>query len=165
MTRWHGAQAPVSLEDYRLRTTQHPETGCWEYAGKFKDKDGYALVWYPGSHGKRLVRLHRLVWELTHEAIPPTVHVCHTCDNPPCINPEHLFTGTSRDNNDDKVRKGRHARGETAGRSKLTDMQVREMRALYAAGGESTNTLARRFGITQATTWKIVRRLAWRHVE
>jgi hypothetical protein len=64
---------------------------------------GYGVL----SKGGKQYLAHRLVWEENHGPIPPGMHVLHRCDNKPCINPEHLFLGTSADNMQDKIRKGR----------------------------------------------------------
>ena len=75
---------------------------CWEWTDGC-DGDGYGVV---GAGGKT-VRAHRVAWEVAHGPIPDGVHVLHQCDNPPCINPAHLFLGTQADNMADKVAKGR----------------------------------------------------------
>ena len=80
-------------------------TGCWEWAGA-RDKDGYGQT--PPLDGRSgAVRAHRLAWTLTNGPIPKGLLVCHHCDNPACINPDHLWLGTSTDNNRDRERKGR----------------------------------------------------------
>lgn len=82
----------------------HPVLGtrCWEWTGC--RVRGYGQLFRaPGTPD----RTHRISWELAHGAIPPGMYVCHKCDNPPCVNPEHLFVGTSSDNHRDCVAKGR----------------------------------------------------------
>ena len=78
------------------------------------------------SVSKMPLRAHRVSWELFRGAIPDGLHVLHRCDNPACVNPEHLFLGTATDNMADKYRKGRQARGEGVARPKLTEAKVRE---------------------------------------
>jgi hypothetical protein len=81
-------------------------TGCWEWANR-KDRDGYGRIthkWYK-VHGKS--GAHQLSYIAHTGVIPTGMLVCHTCDNPSCINPTHLFLGTPQDNMDDKKKKGR----------------------------------------------------------
>jgi hypothetical protein len=86
--------------------------------------------------------------------------VCHHCDNPPCINPAHLFLGTHADNVADMDRKGRRRHmngfGEQAHHVKLTDAQVAEIRRRYATGSETQAELADAFGVGQSQIWRIV---------
>src|SRR5215468_8026003 len=91
----------------RVSTAQ---SGCWVWLG-YQDVEGYgSLRW----HG-RTVRAHRLAYELTYGPVPADVCVCHTCDVPACVNPQHLWVGTNRDNQDDCTRKGRRPIGERHG--------------------------------------------------
>lgn len=142
------------------------------------DRSGDCWVWTGGTdqHGygqfvaqNRRLRAHRVAYELTHGAIPDDTSVCHRCDNPPCVRPDHLFLGSHQDNMDDMNRKGRHgrspARGETAGNAKLTDAAVREMRALWAAGGLTKRAIAKRFGISDSNISRILNGQSWTHVE
>lgn len=123
-----------------------------------------------GRDGKNLLA-HRVAYELHHgQSIPRGQCVLHRCDNPPCCNPKHLFLGTRRDNLVDMYSKRRrqydgYAKGAKHGNAKLTDDNVREMRALYAAKQATQWDLAHRFGLTQSTVWAILVRRTWRHVE
>jgi len=76
--------------------------------------------------------------------------VCHHCDNPPCVNPAHLFVGTHSDNMADMVAKGRSRRGENAGPARLTNAEAEEIRKARD-GGESCTAIARRFGVSMTT--------------
>lgn len=82
--------------------------GCWEWQG------GKVRYGYGGFHDEnhRLRFAHRYSWEMHNGPIPKGLFVCHTCDNPPCINPAHLFIGTPKDNTQDMIRKGRSAQGQ-----------------------------------------------------
>lgn len=104
-------------------------------------------------------------WEFANGPIPAGMKICHTCDNPPCVNPAHLFVGTDADNMADMARKGRasknltkvYTRGNEHHNAKLTDEQVGELRREYEAGGTSQSRLAVKFGVSQALVSKIVR--------
>jgi len=130
--------------------------GCWEWQGRCDDK-GYGAVGFRS----RPARAHRVAWILAHGEIAPEFVVCHSCDNPPCCNPAHLFLGTQIENIAD-----RHAKGRTVpppSRAKLTDEQVHELRDLYAAGWTQTR-LAARFPVSRGNISKILNRRLYSHV-
>jgi hypothetical protein len=99
-----------------------------------------------------------------HGPIPNGMLVCHTCDNRPCINIEHLFLGTHADNSSDMVSKGRQAQGERNGNAKLTLEQVTEIRSRYVprSAHANTYTLAREFGVSRSAISLIVNTRQWR---
>lgn len=119
-----------------------------------------------GQFGKPRIRAHRVSWELAYGPIPDGRWVLHKCDNPGCVNPDHLFLGDAQTNEADKVSKDRQAKGETVGAAVLTTNQVLEIRKLYRRGDRraSQAALARRFGVDQTTVGQIVRRFTWKHV-
>lgn len=98
-----------------------PDSGCWNWIGGV-DKVGYGRIWDMRVKGNSNYA-HRVSYEL-HYADPGDMLVCHKCDNRKCVNPEHFFLGTRKDNMDDKVEKNRQSMGEYSGRNKLTDAQV-----------------------------------------
>lgn len=101
------------------------DTGCWEWAGsKLKNSYGRMLV-----RGKNIIA-HRYSWEVRNGKIPDKMYVCHKCDNPCCINPDHLFIGTHEDNMLDMVKKKRGAVGQLI---KLSDAKIAEIRDCWAA--------------------------------
>lgn len=120
-------------------------SNCTLHTGA-KDRHGHGRKWRNG----RVHQAHRLAWEDAFGAIPQGIFVCHHCDVPNCINPEHLFLGTPAENSRDMVQKRRSAIGEMNGASKLTELQALEIRR-RTLGGESTRKLAREFGVSQRT--------------
>ncbi len=116
---------------------------CWLYTGQ-PHKDGYGEFYINDARGKVLA--HRFSWELTFGS-PGKWFVLHTCDNPACVNPNHLDLGTQQDNMADKMSKGRHPRGTVVYNAKLTEDDVREIRSSTLKGVE----LAELFGISQKT--------------
>lgn len=137
---------------------------CWPWLGG-RFKNGYGSFYLDG----RAVGAHRVAYMLHHGGALPTRFTCHRCDNPRCCNPAHLFQGSASANTQDAVRKGRHRtpngnhgnqrRGEQHGNAKLTDQQVREIRAKARAGGRGlVARLSREYDTPYATIYDIVRR-------
>jgi hypothetical protein len=132
--------------------------GCWLWTGK-KHQHGYGLL-RAGRQNDSYLRAHRVAWEIINGPIPPGLCVLHRCDVPACVRPDHLFLGTQTDNNRDKHAKGRTARGEQAGRAKLTILQVREIRARHTAGA-TQRALATEYGVTENAVWNLVNGRTW----
>jgi len=138
---------------------------CWPWM-RCKYHDGYGHVWF----NSRNERAHRVAYMLAVGPIPCSQDILHSCDNPPCCRPDHLFSGTQEDNARDMVRKGRNAKGDQAARkgeknrrAKLTDQKIREIRR-RAASGELQISLAREFKVGSSNMSRIVRRINWRHI-
>lgn len=127
--------------------------GCWNWLGN-KFKDGC------GSFGVRhkYWRTSRLSYILQHGHIQDNLLVCHTCDNPGCVNPDHLFLGTNEDNAKDKVSKSRQSclHGTSNGRAKISHTQVEEIRKLYKSGNSSAKSIGALFGIGASQTLRII---------
>lgn len=132
---------------------------CDEWGGA-RDRDGYGRLQRYGLSWLA----HRLEWTTKRGPIPQGMAVLHRCDNPPCREINHLFLGTHADNMADRRAKGRQARGEAVGTSKLTEALVREMRARHAAGGVSYRSLAREHGLAHATVRRAIVGAAWKAV-
>lgn len=129
-------------------------SGCWEWRG-------VRSTWNYGMVNGRSA--HRIAYTRAHGSIPEGMFICHRCDNPPCVNPDHLFAGTPAENTADAIAKGRMARGEKAGPSRLTKATVLEIRA-RAAAGELQYRIAEDIGVCNMTISHIVRRKSWTHI-
>jgi len=135
--------------DKEKSTIFYNGTRCWEWAA------GHTVAGYGIMSIDRVVYYaHRISYEINYEQFPGKMFVLHHCDNPPCVNPGHLFLGTAKDNAVDKVSKGRQSRlfGEKSGKHKLTDKQVDEIKQRYkwfGVGGNSSACLAKEFDVSQ----------------
>jgi hypothetical protein len=128
--------------------------GCWLWMG-CKRWDGYGRYNLGPS---RQMTAHRRSWELTHGVtLSPKVHVLHLCDNPPCVNPAHLRTGTHLENMADCSRKGR------VGNRKLKPEDIRHIRSVPVKWGVKT-ALARQYGVAPSTIDVIIRGEKWKHL-
>lgn len=128
---------------------------CWLWTASFVS-GGYGAFSWEGQ----TLKAHRLAWMHAYGDIPEGLSVCHKCDNPPCCNPRHLFLGTALDNARDRNSKRRQAIGERQGPSKLTEDQVRAIRA----SALSNSKAAKEFGVSQGLISFIRTRKYWRHV-
>lgn len=135
---------------------------CWMWEAAL-DEAGYATLWVDG----RGVHASRVMWELERGPIPAGLFALHRCDNPRCVNPNHLFLGTHADNMADMKQKkrgrGRVALGEDNHWAKLRTSDVIAIRE-SAAVGASLSYIARTYGVTQKAIRLIVNRTNWRHV-
>ena len=134
---------------------------CWLWTG-YRDRWGYGVA----SRDKRAILAHRLAYELTYGPIPAGQVVCHRCDNPACVRPDHLWLGTPLDNERDKIAKGRKhtQRGARNSRAKLTAQDVTAIRAAHDAG-QNADALASAYGVTAYTIHDIVTFRSWRHLD
>ena len=143
------------------RYTEPREGGCVEWVGS-RDKNGYGRITTKVDGITRAFRSHRLAWELAHGPIPAGLWVLHLCDNPPCVNLDHLLLGTARDNNHDMKAKGRARyvspvlglKGTSNPSSKLTDSDVRAIRARKREGA-SNSAVGTEFGVDPSTVSRI----------
>lgn len=138
------------------RTVKGPS--CWICTGH-PGKARYPHI-SSKAEGKCGVLAHRLAWELAYGPIPTGERVCHRCDNPCCVNPDHLFLGSQKENIHDCIRKGRR---NAWGRQKLHETDVLAIRARVAAG-ELQKAVARAFGVKHNTISGIVNGHSWKHL-
>lgn len=134
---------------------------CWLWTRK-PGMDGYGKVSFTEGDNKITYRAHRFAHLIT-KGDPANNLVCHTCDNPICVNPDHLFLGDNTTNQQDMISKRRDNRAKGEGLSKLTDNEVLEIRR-RAANKEKQNALAVEFGLTKNGIWHIVHRTTWKHI-
>lgn len=128
---------------------------CWLWMAA-KNQFGYGTILWEGKPRKA----HRVSYFLEHGKFDPKLDVCHTCDNPACVNPKHLFLGTAQVNIDDMMRKGR----QRSGTQRLTPAQVEEIRAKHRAAQGKYGTLARlgrEYGVTRNCIWMVVHEYNW----
>ena len=135
--------------------------GCWEWTGK-QDIQGYGTIYIALT--RRIVRAHRVAFEFFNGPIPEDHCVCHRCDNPPCVNPAHLFLGTDAENSADRGAKGRQYIGSQVTVSKLNEAAIREIRS-RSARGEPTRELCNHFKVHKNTINRAIARITWRHVQ
>ena len=133
------------------------ETGCWNVISHVPEDNGRIHV----TRNRQLLRTHRYSYELAYGPIPDGLFVCHRCDNPRYINPEHLFLGTQRENMQDATQKGRMPYGEINVNSKLTETDVRTIRANTIF---TQRKLARQYGVCQQQISHIKRGEQWGHI-
>lgn len=130
--------------------------GCWLWRA-CTIPDGYGMF--------RDKLAHRTSWEMENGPIPPGMHVCHHCDNPPCVRPDHLFLGTASDNMQDRNAKGRHysTKGEGNGHAKLAASDVPRVKQM-AKAGQSYREIAGSLGVSRSSIAHIVKGRTWKEV-
>lgn len=149
-----GQYLKISPEERFWEKVEKTES-CWNWIGS-RNADGYGVLDIDGLN----YRAHRFVLEIEGGKIPSSIKVCHKCDNPICVNPDHLFLGSQADNVKDMRDKGRASdyftkKGHEHPKAKFTEDEIRTIKQL-AGEGISQRKIAERYGVAQQTISRII---------
>jgi hypothetical protein len=151
-------------EKFWSRVQKRTPDKCWNWTGVL-DHRGYGKFCFTPKTGfRRKMFSHRISYFLKYRSLPDHLMVCHHCDNPKCVNPDHLFLGTRAQNNLDMVSKDRQSRGEESGVNKLTVKEVLRIRELHFSQGVSCAAISRMFNVTPTNIHSIINGRTWRHL-
>ncbi len=150
-----------AVESFWTRVDKTDPSGCWIWTG-CTTSSGYGRFFW---HGKNSYLAHRVAYEITFGSIPKGMFVCHKCDNPLCVNPDHLFSGTAADNMRDMAVKGRAASmlGTLNPSAKLNVKMVYKLRELYEQG-KTVMEISHQMSVPYSNVWSIVKRKTWTHI-
>jgi len=158
------AERKSLLERWWTKWKRNHETGCWEWTAS-KNYFGYGRIGGEGGRKGGTLKAHRVAWQIFYGTIPAGLCVLHKCDVASCVNPDHLWLGTKRDNTLDMITKGRGLRGQKNGHAKLTPGLVPSLRQEYARGGTTHQALADRSGLTRQGMTDVLSGRNWTHIE
>ena len=147
------------LENFESRFKKGDPEKCWEWLGT-KDKDGYGEFSCWMSPGYKKFRATRFSYQLYIGDLKSDMLVCHSCDNPSCVNPRHFFIGTAQDNATDMIMKGRSMSGERNNKAKLTEEQAK----IIKQSKRRTMELAREYKVSRSTILRIRQDQIWSHI-
>lgn len=133
-------------------------TGCWIWQGA-KSSNGYPQLWLAD---KKVRLAHRASYEVFNGELKKGLCICHKCDTPECVNPDHLFQDTIQGNIKDRDSKNRQAQREKNGMAKLNERQIKEIRSLCSIGKKQCD-VAKQFNVTHQQISNIVNNLNWRN--
>lgn len=155
---------PRSLKErFDEKYIPEPNSGCWLWTASCRS-GGYGQI---ADEDGRIIGAHQASY-LIHKGEYKSLHVCHHCDNPLCVNPDHLFLGTMKDNLADMTRKGRRRsnppKGSKNKQSRLTEEEVKEIRIIYSKGCVSHQNLADMYGVSKRNITVILNRKGWKHI-
>lgn len=148
------------LQRFNDKWIPEPNSGCWLWSGAVNeiDREVRGYMWYKGGHR----RASRISWDLRHGIIPEGLNVLHKCDTPLCVNPDHLFLGTTRENVHDSIKKGRrrYSRGHAPVNRKLTESQVLSIRE----DPRKSTQIYKEYPVSARTIRSIKNRKRWRNL-
>ncbi len=150
--------APSAQVRFWAKVVKRGPDECWLWIGAIKS-NGYGHL-SRGRRGEGTVMAHRLSYKLHHGHIPEGMEICHRCDVRNCVNPRHLFVGTSADNHADMVAKGRELRGERNPQAKLTEAEVLAIRG----SEQHSDELAQFYGVSREHVDRLRRGTSWAHL-
>jgi hypothetical protein len=154
------SKVPFEIRFWRKVEKSSKKNGCWLWMGsRYNPPWDYGLL----KIDNKTKKAHRVAYELSHGSISDDLDVCHTCDNPPCVRPDHLFAGSGLENIQDRNRKGRQAKGEKIHTAKLTENDVLEIRSLRGKGMTYVE-LSESFGVGVDYMGALCRGKYWRHL-
>lgn len=158
-----GTRARGTLEDRFWRFVEKTD-GCWNWTGRSLNKKGYGQIGM-GGKGAKHITAHRLSYIIHNGNIPEGMIILHSCDNPNCVNPSHLRSGTQSENILEAIAKGRktppklpYHSGETHPSAKITELQAREIKF----SGRPLKDLSKEFGLSYTTVRRIRAGIIWK---
>ena len=151
---------PVLVDRFNAKW-ERADNGCWLWTASTAGR-GYGQLKIPGE--RKQIYAHRLSWLINRGPVPEGRMVLHRCDTPRCVNPEHLFLGVAKDNQQDMKAKRRHLYGERNGNAKLTGEKVLRIRRQHALGGVTQRELAKLYDVAPMTISRIIRGERWASV-
>jgi len=147
-------------ERFLSKVDKNGAGGCWNWTGGLFDNK-YGSFWL----NRKSVLAHRVAYELWIGEIPEGLLIRHKCkQNPKCVNPAHLETGTHQENSNDMKRDGTSSKGSSHYKAKLNDDSVKEIRRLYGDTNITQNQLAKQFGVSKFAIGCVVNNLSWKHI-
>lgn len=147
-----------TIQDFWNKVDIKTPNECWIWQGH---TERYGHISYQGKKWGA----HRLSWTLSNSKdIPNDMYVCHHCDNPRCVNPNHLFLGTTQDNTRDKTIKGRQTKGEEFWSSKLTEQDILDIRNMPYGNRGDNKRIQLKYNISGVQVRNIINRKHWKHI-
>lgn len=154
----------LTLQDinrFWSKVSQSSGDNCWLWLAS-TNREGYGYFYFNYA----MFKAHRVSWIIAYGDIAPGMLILHRCDNPSCVNPSHLFSGTNQDNTNDKKAKGRehHPVGAKNPNCKLTEADVLKIREVYGEGFTTQAELSRRYKISVTHVRFILNRKSWANI-